>query len=103
MKRFVIAPLLILAFASMPLTPITAHKSSGSDCQDLWLKIGSATYELAKKAYEFGKAWWRKKTAEGMWEKAKAEAAYIKAGLALKRAAGKVEDAWDHFREHCGG
>ena len=41
--------------------------------------------------------------AEGIIEKAKAEVAYLRAGYAVKKAAEKLEDAWDHYREHCGG
>lgn len=103
MKRFVIAPILILALASMSFSPIVAHKTSGSDCGDLFNKIGSAAWELAQKAWTFAQAWLRKQNAEGFIEKAKAEVAYLRAGHAVKSAAKKLEDAWDHFREHCGG
>ena len=46
MKRFVIAPMLILALASMSFSPISAHTTSGSDCGDLLGKIGSARLGL---------------------------------------------------------
>lgn len=101
MKRFVVVPILILAFATTSLTPIAAHKTSGSDCGALFGEIASAGWELLQKTWEVAKAWARLQSADGWFAKRKAQIAYAKAGIAFKLAERKVKKAWSHWKEHC--
>lgn len=71
MRRFVIAPILMLAFATVALSPVMAHQSSGSDCGSLLGKIGTEGVKLLEKSWDVIKARIRKNNAEGWIEKGK--------------------------------
>lgn len=101
MIRYVVTPILLLAFAITPIMPIFSHTYSGSGCASLWDEVVDAAWDLTKKGWALAKAYLRKVNAEGIREKIAANLAYAKAGIAAKRARSKLSSKWSHFKEHC--